>query len=214
MQQTDKYTVINTKLSPEAFDKFYRLADKLNMKPYEMLQMCVDTLIRYMDDRYNLTPEMEKIMAVFEDMTGWKNAFNLVDPYTKPHIDESTYYLGSSGKKGTRAVHVERPFFGNFKQTSNVPQIFDRTLELLVPNLYRRLRMLCVEMECGSVLELLQTMVDAQTIIDLNHEDIRKQFEDCNRADNNRSVEYGARTRRVKHYDTETMPKLDFNKDH
>lgn len=211
MQQTEKYKVINTKLSPEAYDKFYRLADKLKMKPYEMLQMCVDTLIRYMDDRYNLTPEMEKLMAVFEDMTGWRQAFNLADPYAKPQIDESTYYLSSNGKKGTRAVHVERPFFGNFKQTCNVPQIFDRTIELLVPNLYRRLRMLCVEMDCGSVLELLQTMVDAQTIRDLNHEEIRKQFEDCNRADNNKPLAYGERTKRVKHYDTETMPKIDFD---
>lgn len=203
--------MINTKLSPEAFDKIYRLAAKLKMKPYEMLQMCADTLIRYMDDRYNLTPEMEKLMAVFEDMTGWRQAFNLADPFAKPQIEESTYFLGSKGKKGVRAVHVERPFFGNFKQTSNVPQIVDRTLELIVPNLYRRLRLICVEYECHSVLELLQTMIDEQNITDRNHEEVRKQFEDCNRADNGKPVEYGARTKKGRHYDTENMPTLNFD---
>ena len=30
-QKTEKYKVINTKVSPEAFAKIYRLADKLGM---------------------------------------------------------------------------------------------------------------------------------------------------------------------------------------
>lgn len=206
MQRTEKYKVINTKVSPEAFEKIYRLSGKMGIKPYEILQMCVDTLIRYMDDRHNLSPEMEKIIAVFEDMTGWHRSFNLADPTGKPEIGEATYYLRRNGKQGTRAIHVEHPFFGDFRQTANVTQILDRTIENLSPNLYRRLRSLCVEMDCGSVMDLLQTMVDARVVEDLNHESVRQMFEDCNRAENGKPVAYGERTRRKKRYTPDTMP--------
>lgn len=208
MQKSEHYKVISTKISPDGYIKLCRLAGKAKMKPYEILQMCADTLIRYMDDKNNLTPEMEKIMSVFEDMVGWKDALNLADPFTKLYISDATYYLKAKGRTGTRAIHVERPFFGDFRQTSNVTEIFDRTVEVLAPMLYRRMRMLCAEKDCKSTLELLQVLVSDQVIEDINHDEIRKQFEDCNRADNSKPIEYRARTKKGRHYDTETMPNL------
>lgn len=210
-QKTDKYKVINTKVSPEAFAKIYRLADKLGMKPYEMLQMCVDTLIRYMDDRHNLSPEMSRMMLVFEDMVGWGRSLNLAEPGAKPAITEATYYLTEPGKGGARAVHVQRPFFGDWQETENISHIMERTVEVLAPELYRRLRGVCAELEVSSIMELLHHIVDAQTIIDLNHEEVRRSFEDCNRGDNAKPVEYGQRTRRKKHYTPDTMPTIHFS---
>ena len=205
MQKTERYKVISTKISPDGYKKLCRLSEKAGMKPYEILQMCADTLIRYMDDRNNLTPEMERIMAVFEDMVGWKDSLNLADPFTQPYISEATYYLRAKGRCGCRAVHIERPFFGDFRQTSNIIQIFDRTVELLSPNLYKRLRMVCAEKDCRSTLELIQTLTGEQIIKDINHDEILRQFEDC-RTDNGKAVEYGNRTKKKKHYDTGTMP--------
>lgn len=205
-QKTDKYRVINTKVTPEAYDKIHRLARKLGTKPYEMLQMCVDTLVRYMDDRHNLSPEMERMMLVFEDMVGWPQALNLADPSAKASITEATYYLTAKGKAGARAVHVQKPFFGNWHETENIQLVLERTLELIAPELYRRLRSLCVAYETKSILELLNRMVDAQAIMDLNHEEVRRTFEDCNRGENTKPVEYGQRTRRKKHYTPDTMP--------
>lgn len=210
-QKTDKYKVINTKISPEAYAKIYRLAQKLGMKPYEMLQMCVDTLVRYMDDRHNLSPEMERMMLVFEDMVGWKQALNLAAPAPHATIAEATYYLTAEGKAGIRAVHVTEPFFGNWHETENIQLILERTIENLAPELYRRLRAMCVSYEAQSVLELLQHLVDAQTIMDLDHEEVRQSFQDCNRGDNCKSVEYGQRTVRKKHYTPDSMPPIRFD---
>lgn len=212
-QKTEKYKVINTKISPEAYDKIYRLARKVGMKPYEMLQMCVDTLVRYMDDRHNLSPEMERMMLVFEDTVGWSQALNLADPAAKATIAEATYYLTAKGKAGARAVHVQRPFFGDWHETENIQLVLERTLELIAPELYRRLRSLCVVYETQSVLELLHHLVDAQTVIDLNHEEVRRTFEDCNRGENAKPVEYGQRTLIKKHYTPDTMPTIHFSPD-
>lgn len=221
MQDNDKYKVIATKVSPEAYALLGSLAKSKGMKVYELLQLCADTLIRYMSDLHNLTPDMERAMGVFEHMIGWAGALNMADPTTHAHITEATYYMEADGKRGTRAIHVNRPFFGDWQQTENIQTVIERTLELTTPERYRRLRRLAVEMDCHSILELLDVLIDRAAIDDANIAEIRRSFEDNNRAENNRPVEYGQRTKRhnnrvadrssepqVIHFAPEDMPDL------
>ena len=182
MSEEKKYTVIGTKVSLWANDRLEALAAKKGMTKYQILQMVCDTLIRYMDDRHNLTTEMEKAMSVFEHMVGWKDAFNLADPTSEPEITEATYYLQSPGSLGARAVHVNRPFFGMAEQTENIQQILERTLCLLTPERYRRLRALAVDNDCNSLLELLDQMIDAHTK-ESDLQAIRDTFSDNDRSE-------------------------------
>lgn len=193
-----KYVVIATKTSPAFARLFSSICEKKGIKPYLAMQMMVDTFVRYTDDMHNLSPDMEKIMAVFEHMTGWDEAFNLADAKTARHIDEAVYFLTADGKHGSRAVMVQRPFMGEPRETYNIQQILERVIEALMPERYRRLRALAVDMECGSILELLDVMIDSHTIEQINQE-FRKDFEDCNRHDYGKPVEYGQRTRRKHH---------------
>lgn len=198
MQNNDKYQVISTKVTPHARKVLARLAKKSGMEIYELLQMCCDCLVRYTSDQYNLTPELERMMGVFEHTLGWAGALNVADPSVKPRISEAVYFLTAKGKKGARAVHVNRPFFGDWQQNLNIQQIIDRVLELTVPERYRKLRLLAAEWDCHSVLELLDTLIDRNGVGSLDADEIRKGFEDCNRAQNNEPVEYGQRTKRKK----------------
>ena len=93
---------------------------------------------------------------------------------------------------------VHRPYFGNWTETCNVQVILIRMIEVLLPERYRRLRALAVDMDCNSILELLDRMIDYHTIEQLNA-DMRKDFEDCNRHDYGRPIEYGQRTKRKHH---------------
>lgn len=204
--ENDKFQVLSTKVSPRAFKILKRLADKKGLKIYELLQICVDCLVRYTSDQYNLTPELEKVMGIFEHMIGWAGALNIADPTVQTTISEATYYLTADGKKGTRAVHVNRPFFGQWQQDENIQHILDRTLENLVPERYRRLRLLAVENNCSSILELIDLLIERNGSDTENDRQIREGFEDCNRGENNHAVEYGQRTRRKKHYSPDTMP--------
>ena len=69
-RQTDEHTVVvATKLPRTAAERLAKIAKKKKTTIYALIQMCCDTIIRYMDDRHNLSEEMERAMAIFEHMT-------------------------------------------------------------------------------------------------------------------------------------------------
>lgn len=181
-KKNEGYMVVATKVSKQAYTRLVKLAKKKCLSLYELMQMVCDTLIRYMDDRHNLTPEMEKAMSVFEHMNGWKDALNLADPTVEPEVAEATYYVTSKGKKGCRAVHVFKPFMGKWTQTENIQDIIERNMSYTMPERYSRLRDLAYEMDCTTVLQLLDLLIDAHSVEALNAE-LRKDFEDADRSD-------------------------------
>lgn len=181
-ESEDKFRVMATKVSNEARESFMKICAAKGMTPYELLQIVIDTLIRYMDDRHNLTPEMEQAMSIFEHLEGWKNAFNLADPTTQPSITEATYYLRDPDKKGVRGVHVEIPFMGQWTQTYNIQEILEQTICLLMPERYKRLRLLAVDNNCSSILQLIDGLIDEHSK-DADLAAMRQGFEDANRSD-------------------------------
>ena len=179
----EKYKNVSSKLSKYSIERLTRIAQKKNMSIYQLIQMVCDTLIRYMDDRHNLTPESEKVMSIFEHAIGWEHNFNLGDPNVKPEVSEATYYLtDEGGKKGVRVMHVEKPFFGQWTQNFNVQQILERFMCLTFPQLYMRLRAVAIFKECVSIFELL-----TEVVCELEEEQKKKElledFEDAGRGD-------------------------------
>lgn len=184
-QNDERFKVLNTKVNDYSYTRAHLIARKRNLSSvYEMLQMMVDTCIRYMDDRHNLTEEMERAMSIFEHMDGWRDALNLADPTAEKEVGEAIYFLiDPSGKKhGTRAVLVSRPFFGNWTQDCNIQHILERVVCLMTPERYRRLRMLAVDMHCTSLLDLIDHLITQHTK-ENDLAEIRKGFEDCNRSE-------------------------------
>ena len=188
MAQKDEGNFVSVagKISTWSYGRIMRILKRKGLNIYQMIQNFCDTIIRYMDDRHNRTPNVEKAMNMFEGMIGWENNFNLCDPNAKPEISEATYYLSDftkdKAKKGVRVVHVERPFMDKWTQTFNVQQILERFMCLTFPSLYRRLRFIAVCRECTSILELLIDIVG-----ELEREEDKKEllrdFEDADRGD-------------------------------
>lgn len=210
MSDKTKYTAVATKLSPYANERLEKIARKKGMTKYDIIQMMCDVAIRYMDDRHNLTPEMERAMQLFEHMIGWGEALNLADPSVATHISEAFYALTDEEgkKKGSRMVMVRRPFFGTWDQTENVQQIFERMTELLLPEMYQRLRFLAQEQACNSIFELLNIMLDKEQMETLD-KGFRDEFEDANRSEYGRKPT-DAPYRRKHHKDVDSAKGLDF----
>lgn len=207
MAQNDgKYEMLQTKVSPEAYRRMKSIERKKGITDYGLIQMVVDTLIRYMDDQHNLTPEMEQAMSIFEHMEGWRDALNVADPTVKKVVGEAIYFLyDEEGKrKGCRGVHVVKPFFGNWTEDANIQHIIERVFSLLIPERYRRLRLLAVELGCNSQLELLDYFIDHFSK-EADVAELRRIFEDANRAENGRPLAYGQRTKRIKHHSPDDM---------
>ena len=200
------YKPTATKISEEADELLGRLALRKGLSKYDILQMTVDIFIRYMDDRHNLTPEMERAMAVFEHLEGWSEAFNLADPIVRKEIGEAIYFLQDpEGKrKGVRAAHVRKPFFEDRDITYNLRDIFERAINLLAPDRYMRLRRLAAVWDCEGILELLDYLIDVHSE-DADTEELRKTFEDCNRHDYGKRYEYGHKMRGIHKRDIEKV---------
>ena len=196
--------MMQTKVSPETFERIKQIEAKLHLKAYGLIQNMVDCIVRYMDDRHNLTPEIEQAMSIFEHLIGWADALNLADPTVKKEVAEAVYFLEDPQgvKKGVRAVHVTRPYFDEWKQDYNVQHILDRTIRLLFPDVYKRLLKVMEHLDFKSITEFLNFVVDHfQEEADI--EELRNLFEDAARADNTKDIEYGQRTKRTKRADIE-----------
>ena len=188
MAQKDEGNFVSVagKISTWSYGRIMRILKRKGLNIYQMIQNFCDTIIRYMDDKHNRTPDVEKAMNMFEGMIGWENNFNLCDPNTKPEISEATYYLSDftkdKAKKGVRVVHVERPLMDKWTQTFNVQQILERFMCLTFPSLYRRLRFIAVCRECTSILELLIDIV-GELEREEDKRELLKDFEDADRGD-------------------------------
>ena len=121
-QPDEKYVTLATKVSRTAAEQLAKIAKRKGMTIYELIQMVCDTLIRYMDDRHNLSEEMERAMSIFEHMVGWADALNLADPTVRKEVAQAVYiFQDSEGeKRGFRAKMVDKPFCGLWTETSNV----------------------------------------------------------------------------------------------
>lgn len=208
----DKFKVIATKVSTFVKARIGRICKKRGLNEYDMLQMMCDCIVRYMDDRHNLTPEMERVMSIFEHLEGWKNAFNLADHTTESDICEAFYVMSAKGKKGFRVIHVQRPWWDGmkeWKQTENIQVMLERFFEVLVPERYKRLRMLSAEKGMESQLDLLDYLIDSHINDEVNGQ-YRREFEDAARAENGKELAYGERTKRTRTPSIYEQASLDF----
>ena len=178
-----KFVTVAGKVSTWCYGRLNLILRKRGINTYQMIQNFCDAVVRYMDDRHNLTPENEKIMATFEHMIGWENNFNLGDPNVKPEVSEATYYLtDEDGKKGVRVMHVEKPFFGRWTQNFNIQQILERFMCRTFPQLYKRMRFIAVGRQCTSIFELLTEIV-AELEEEEKKRELLEEFEDADRGD-------------------------------
>ena len=210
MSDKGDYVSVAGKITTWSYGRIMRIMKRLGITIYVMIQNMCDCIIRYMDDKHNLTPESEKVMSMFEHLIGWENNFNLCDPDAKPEIAEATYFLNdANGKKGVRAMHVKRPFFDKWEQTFNIKDIFERFFCLIAPGLYKRYRYIAICRECASIIELLNEII-GELESEENKKELLKPFEDANRAENGKPLEYGRRTRIRQHKDP-YFQELNFN---
>lgn len=174
------YVVVGTKVSRDAYGRLQRLAKAKGMSLYELNQMVLDTLIRYMDSSHNLSPDLEAAMAVFEHLEGWPS-HNVTDPVHAPEVTAAIYFT-TSERGGVRAHLVERPWMGMWRQTENIQAIVEYAIEAAMPQRYTRLRAVAQGRGCASIFQLLdEIIVDEQREADAQA--IREGFEDADRSE-------------------------------
>ena len=174
--------VVGTKVTPSSFAQLKSICKKYDFTVYDLLQMLIDCIIRYMDEYHNLSEDLRRIIRMFEDMPGWKNAFRLTEPMDDVEIMEAFYVLRHpKGKGAPRIVHVVRPMLDGddlgWLATYNIQLAFDQFIKTINDSFYRHLSQLCVELGNESILDTIQTIVNLYKE-NPNDEEMRQMFAD------------------------------------
>lgn len=195
----DKHANVSTKVDADVKKQLNRILKRMGLNEYQWLQLMIEVTIRMMDDQHNMSEAMSKMIQMFQMVPGFKDAASLVDANAEASIDGAVYFLNVKGKKGHKPVMVQKTWFdGLWNETHNVRTIVERVIEVCAPDSYMRLRDHMAELECNSIFECLMTMIDAYTIVKLD-EEIPAMFDDNQRAENMKAIEYGGRTRKKQH---------------
>lgn len=194
-----RYKTVATKISPAMAEVLASIAKSKGVEIYELLQMCCWFLVKMTAPEHNLSEEMEKLMILFHQEVGWQEAFNLCNPSTDCEICEEILILQQEGKHGLGCVKITKPWMGVWKQTECVDSIVERVIEVCLPGVYNRLRYLCTELDCESIVDTLVTMSDTLIIEKMNALDRQEYEEAANFTKGGVAIEYGKRTKQKKH---------------
>lgn len=192
------FVPVATKVSREAARVLNLIAKKKGMEVYELMQLVCSFLVRYTSDQHNMSEEMNRLMILFHSEVGWKDAFNLCNPTAETEVAEEILILQQKGKKGFGAVKIMKPYMGTWLQTENALDIVERVIEVCIPSAYKSLRELATTKGCDRVGEALVSLADAQNVEYLN-EQTRREMEGAVMADNNKALNYGAKTKQLHH---------------
>ena len=197
-KQLDKFVVMATKISPDDAVVWDAICQARQTDTYHMLQNFIYTMIRAAADPHALNPDIQKILTMLDTDAGWQEAFSLCAPNAKTKVSQVVLIMEQEGRKGFGAVMVNRPFMGKPTMTECTDDILERVCEVTMHGIYRRLRLLGASMKCNNLSDVLLTLIDSQTILDIagDVQDEGPQMGD--RADNGHEYAYGKRTKQTK----------------
>ena len=191
----DKHLNMSTKISPAAAKVWDAICKSIDTDTYHILQNFIYTMIRAAADPHALNPDIQKILTMLETDAGWQKAFNLCAPNAKTKVSQVVLILEQEGRKGFGAVMVNRPFMDDATMTECSDDILERVCEVTMHGIYRRIRLLGARMGCNNLSDVLLTMIDAQTVMQLNGELQDELPKAGDRADNGKAYAYGKKTK-------------------
>ena len=197
-EETKRFEGLGTKIDPAMYEVLNACCDALGVDVYHLLQWFAYTIIRASAPMHELDPRIQKLLAMMESDVGWQQAFNIANP-NGLKVAQAILILEQEGRKGFGAVMIDRPFFGDARQTECVDEILERVTEVTMRGIYRRLRLMGAKMDCQSLSDVLLTMIDAQTILDLD-EGFRAELPGMGDYNyNGKQVAYGKKTKAKQH---------------
>ena len=198
MKEEKRFEGLGTKIDPAMYEVLNACCDALGVDVYHLLQWFAYTIIRASAPMHELDPRIQKLLAMLESDAGWQQAFNIANP-NGLKVAQIVMILEQEGRKGFGAVMIDKPFVSESRQTECVDTILERVTEVTMRGIYRRLRLLGAKMKCQNLSDVLLTMIDAQTMLDLD-DGFRAELPGMGEhADNGRPVAYGKKSKAKQH---------------
>ena len=193
-RQKDGTYTVSVKLQASQVELLNAICNALGVNSYQIFQMFFYTLMRASAPMHELSPEIRKIMTLMETDAGWAEAFNMANP-NELDVAQCILILQQKDKHGFGAVMVDKPFMSEATMTECVDTILERVCEVTMHGIYRRLRLMGAKMECHNLSDVLLTMIDAQTIMELDEENRVEMKGEGMYDHRGRKIEYGKKTK-------------------
>jgi hypothetical protein len=193
-EETKRFEGLGTKIDSAMAEVLDACCNALGVDVYHLLQWFAYTIIRASAPMHELDPRIQKLMTLMESDAGWQRAFNLANP-DRLKVSRVVLILEQQGHKGFGAVMIDKPWMGEARQTECVDEILERVCETTMRGIYRRLRQLGAKLECQNLSDVLLTLIDGQTINQLEEEFRAELPQMGNVADNGRVLAYGKKTK-------------------
>lgn len=206
-KNSERFEQLGTKIDPAMAEVLNAACDALQVDVYHLLQWFTYTVIKAASPMHELDPRIRKIMTLLESDAGWQEAFNLANP-DGLKVAQIVMILEQDNHAGFGAVMIDKPFMSESRQTECVDDILERVCQVTMHGIYRRLRVLGADMDCEHLSDVLLTMIDRQTLIELEDSFKNELPKLGDRADNNKVVAYGKKTK-AKQYRTPDSFALD-----
>ena len=194
----EPYELLQTKISPQQAELLDAICNVLGINTYQIFQMFFYTLCKASAPMHELSPEIRKLMTLMETDAGWAEAFNMANP-ERLKVAQVVLILEQKNHKGFGAVMIDRPFMSDARMTECVDDILERVCEVTMHGIYRRLRLIGAEHDCKNLSDILLTMVDAQTILDMDEASKVEMKGEALYDYRGRPIKYGARTKAKQH---------------
>ena len=194
----ENYALLQTKISPQQAELLDAICNALGVNTYQIFQMFFYTLCKASAPMHELSPEIRKLMTMMETDAGWAEAFNMANP-ERLKVAQAVLILEQQDHKGFGAVMIDKPFMSDARMTECVDDILERVCEVTMHGIYRRLRLMGARMDCKNLSDVLLTMIDAQTILDMDEESKVEMKGEALYDYRGRPIKYGARTKAKQH---------------
>ena len=194
----EPYELLQTKISPQQAELLDAICNALGVNTYQIFQMFFYTLCKASAPMHELSPEIRKLMTLMETDAGWAEAFNMANP-ERLKVAQAVLILEQKDHKGFGAVMIDKPFISDARMTECVDDILERVAEVTMHGIYRRLRLIGAEHDCTNLSDILLTMVDAQTILDMDEASKVEMKGEALYDYRGRPIKYGARTKAKQH---------------
>ena len=194
----EPYELLQTKISPQQAELLDAICNALGVNTYQIFQMFFYTLCKASAPMHELSPEIRKLMTMMETDAGWAEAFNMANP-ERLKVAQVVLILEQKDHKGFGAVMIDKPFMSDARMTECVDDILERVCEVTMHGIYRRLRLIGAEHDCTNLSDILLTMVDAQTVLDMDEASKIEMKGEAFYDYRGRPIKYGARTKAKQH---------------
>ena len=194
----EKYEVLSVKIKPDQAVLLDAICNVLGVNTYQIFQMFFYTLCKASAPMHELSPEIRKLMTLLETDASWAEAFNLANP-DKLKVAQVILILEQEGHKGFGAVMIDKPFMSEARMTECVDDIFERTCEVTMHGIYRRVRLYGARLGCENLSDTLLTLVDGETIALLDEEAKAEMKGEALYDYRGRRIEYGKKSKAKQH---------------